>query len=102
MPTNNPYSRVTKEKYKDKGRFYLTRQAARNSEWEKNYIYYQHIAIKEDLGIESEKIHLDIFDKDISRHCWGFRQVFIIKKKNSNLRKTTATDAIIFWEKTQE
>ena len=81
MPTNNPYSRVTKEKYKDKGRFYLARQAARNSEWEKNYIYYQHIAIKEDLGIESEKIHLDIFDKDISRHCWGFRQVFIIKKK---------------------
>ena len=81
MPTNNPYSRVTKGKYKEKGRFYLARQAARSSEWEKNYIYYQHIAIKEGLGIESEKIHLDIFDKDISRHCWGFRRVFIIKKK---------------------
>ena len=29
MPTNNPYSQVTKEKYKDKGRFYLARRSFR-------------------------------------------------------------------------
>ena len=46
----------------------------------KNYIYYQRIAIKEGLDTESEKIHLDMFDKDLSRCYWGCRQVFIIKK----------------------
>ena len=46
----------------------------------KNYIYYQRIAIKEGLDTESEKLHLDMFDKDLSRCCWGCRQVFIIKK----------------------
>ena len=37
----------------------------------KNYVYYQCIAIKEGLDIKSEKIHLDMFDKDLSRRCWG-------------------------------
>ena len=33
----------------------------------KDYIYYSPISIKEGVDIESEKLHLDIFDKDISR-----------------------------------
>ena len=37
----------------------------------KNYVYYKCFAIKEGLDIKSEKIHLDMFDKDLSRRCWG-------------------------------
>ena len=38
IPTNDPYWRVTKDKYKDKGRFYLARQPARNLKWAKTIL----------------------------------------------------------------
>ena len=38
MPTNDPYWRVTKDKYKDKSRFYLPRKAAGNLKWAKTIL----------------------------------------------------------------
>ena len=79
MPTNNSYWRIAKDKYKDKGRIYLTRQTLRHLKWSKTIFIMAHCN-KRRPCIESKKIHLDMFDKDLSRHCWGCRQVFIIIK----------------------
>ena len=62
----------------------------------KEYLYYQRVSIKEGLDIESEKIHLDIYDKDLSKRCEGCRQTFKIKKKNSNYQTITVMAATIF------
>lgn len=47
----------------------------------KDYIYYSRISIKEGLDVESQKLHLKIYDKNITRHRLRCRQAFIIKKK---------------------
>ena len=46
----------------------------------KDYIYYSCISIKEGLDIESQKLHLKIYDKYITRRRLRWRQAFIIKK----------------------
>ena len=46
----------------------------------KEYIYYSRISVKEGLDIESEKLHLEIYDKDITKQCFHCRQHFIIIK----------------------
>ena len=44
------------------------------------YVYYSRICIKERLDIESEKLHLEIYNKDITRPCSCCRQYFMIIK----------------------
>ena len=44
-------------------------------------MYYQRISIKEELNVESEKPHLEGYDKTKSRKCRLCSQIFIIKKK---------------------
>ena len=44
-------------------------------------MYYQRISIKEGLNVESEKPHLERYDKTKSRKCRLCSQIFIIKKK---------------------
>ena len=50
----------------------------------KEFLYYQQISIKEEFDIESEKPHLERYDKTKSRKCILCCQVFIIKKKIKN------------------
>ena len=50
----------------------------------KEFLYYQQISIKEEFDIESEKPHLERYDKTKSRKCILCRQVFIIKKNFKN------------------
>ena len=47
----------------------------------KEFVYYQRITIKEGLNVESEKPHLERYDKTKSRKCRLCSQIFIIKKK---------------------
>ena len=46
----------------------------------KEYVYYSRISVKEELDIESEKWHLEIYDKDITKRCSRCRQYFFIIK----------------------
>ena len=52
------------------------------------YVYYSRICIKERLDIESEKLHLEIYNKDITRPCSCCRQYFMTIKNfklNNNI-----------------
>ena len=46
----------------------------------KEYVYYSRISIKEGLDIESEKLHLEIYNKNITKECSCCRQYFMIIK----------------------
>ena len=50
----------------------------------KDFLYYYRIWIKEGLDIQTEKLHLDLFDEKTSRKCSRCAQLFVIAKKFKN------------------